>query len=204
VQTVNEHPQDPTAATTIDASNRRRLNVTQFGSVMAVTISLLALAVGAYQTRLMQAQARASVWPWLSIGYSVSDAGEKAGFMWQIENNGVGPARVESVTLSFDGKPLRRWAEALGQLYPEGIKGHDTAEINGTVLPPNSNRDTTIEALKILDAAQVKTFLAARDRFKMEICYCSVYDDCWKARWLVHKVQTVEKCETDGTIQFEE
>jgi hypothetical protein len=38
----------------------------------------------------------------------------------------------------------------------------------------------------------------------MEICYCSVYDDCWIARWQVSKVDPVERCDTAGKASFED
>jgi hypothetical protein len=37
----------------------------------------------------------------------------------------------------------------------------------------------------------------------MSICYCSVYDDCWIARRQSPVQESVERCETTGTKQFE-
>ena len=76
------------------------------GSIVAVAVSVFALALGAYQTRLMQSQARASVWPYLSIGYTYSSNTDKDAFIWTVNNNGVGPAKVESVVLTLDDKPV--------------------------------------------------------------------------------------------------
>jgi hypothetical protein len=41
-----------------------------------------------------------------------------------------------------------------------------------------------------------------RGRLGKEICYCSVYDECWVARFRKQKVDKVERCETAGTTQF--
>jgi hypothetical protein len=190
---------------TRDNSPRWTSTLAQFSSVLALSVSFLALAIGAYQTRLMQNQARASVWPSLAIGYTYNDAGENAGFTLQIDNNGVGPARIESVTITLDDKPIRHWEEVLKQLLPKGEVFVHISDVNGNVLPPNTNRETTIEALKITKPEQAKIFNEARDRFKMDICYCSVYDECWTAHWLQHKVQAVERCEVGkGGVEFEE
>jgi hypothetical protein len=188
-----------------DTSPRWTSTLAQFSSVLALSVSFLALAIGAYQTRLMQNQARASVWPFLAIGYLYNDAGANAGFTWQIENNGVGPARIESVTVTLDGQPIRHWNEVLKKVLPPGEAFVSINGVNGNVLPPNTNRETTIEAIKITKPEQAKIFYEARDRLKMDICYCSVYDECWTAHWQQHKVQAVERCEVGkGGVEFEE
>ena len=38
----------------------------------------------------------------------------------------------------------------------------------------------------------------------MDICYCSVYDECWVAHWQKTRVDAVARCETEGLVQFEE
>ena len=189
---------------TRDNSRRWTSTLAQFGSIIALSVSFLAFAIGAYQTRLMENQARASVWPFLAIGYLYNDAGANAGFTWQIDNNGVGPARIESVTVTFDDQPVRHWNEVLKKLLPQGEVFVSINGVNGNVLPPNTNRETTIEAIKITQPEQAKIFYEARNRFKMDICYCSVYDECWTAHWLQHKVQAVERCEMGkGGVEFE-
>lgn len=193
-----------------DRARRGRSRVVEASSALALVVSFLALSLSAYQarqmseqTRLMQSQARASVWPYLSIGYSLSDAGEKRGYIWQIDNDGVGPARIESVTMTLDGKPVRGWGDVFRALYGDATVGATYSQVYGKVLPPNTNRDTTIEAVHILDPAQARTFFDARDRLDMTICYCSVYDDCWIAHRQDPDVKRVERCERSG-VQFEE
>ncbi|QBB70454.1 hypothetical protein ELE36_08775 [Pseudolysobacter antarcticus] len=196
------------ASTAIDASNASRKSarlarIAEFGSVLALAISFLALATGAYQTRLMQSQAKASVWPYISIGYHYALRGTDAGFAWRIDNNGVGPARIESVALSLDDKPKRNWSEVFPVLFGHAEVKAGVSGFNGTVLPPNTNRETTIFAIKIEDLEQAKIFFDAQDRFKMSICYCSVYDECWVAQWLKHQVQPVDRCIVENTVQFQ-
>jgi len=193
-----------------DSLARKRSWIAELNSSIALLISLVALSLGAYQarlmneqTRLMQSQSRASVWPYLSIGYSINDIGEKRGCTWEIDNDGVGPARIESVTLSLDGKVLRDWQEVFHALFGDAQVPATYSQIYGKVLPPNTNRQTTIEALHLTDMEQAKAFFRAQDRFDMTICYCSVYDDCWIARRQQAEVQTVATCDAATTVQFE-
>jgi hypothetical protein len=189
----------------------KRALMTQFSSVLALGASFLALSIGAYQarimnvqTQLMQKQARAAVWPYISIGYSISDQGEKLGYTWQIDNDGVGPARIESVTMSLDGKPMHSWDEVFRAIFGNASVPATYTQFDGKVIAPNTNRETTIDAMRILTLEQAKVFYKAQDRFKMAICYCSVYDECWIANRQESQVQPVDRCDTAGTVQFEE
>jgi hypothetical protein len=193
-----------------EASARSRARFAEWGSFSALAVSFLALALSAYQaremsaqTRLMQSQARAGVWPYLSIGYSIDDVGEKPGYAFEIDNDGVGPARIESVRMTLDGKPVGTWREIFHAFFGDAPVAATYSKIYGKVLPPNTNRETTIEALRLSDIVQAKAFYAAQDRLEMTICYCSVYDDCWIARRSDPDVERVDRCDTSG-VQFEE
>jgi hypothetical protein len=170
---------------------------------VALVVSVFALALGGYQTRLMQSQARASVWPYLSIGSTYSSNTDKDGFIWSVNNNGVGPAKVGAVTVTLDGKPLQHWDEAMKQLGIVGLPSSATSSLSGEVIPPNTNRETTIQPIKINEREAAKIFKTAEGRFRMDICYCSVYDECWIAHWRKAKVDPVAQCDATG-VQFEQ
>jgi hypothetical protein len=71
------------------------------------------------------------------------------------------------------------------------------------VIPPNTNRETTIQSIKINEREAAKVFKEAEKRFRMDVCYCSVYDECWIAHWQNPKVDPVAQCDADG-VQFEQ
>jgi hypothetical protein len=164
-------------------------------SLLALAVSIFALAIGAWQTRLMQSQARASVWPHLSIGYTYNRGADENGFVWSVDNNGVGPARIETVSVTFDGKPMKNWHEVLAALgFHDGIRS-STTSFSGDVIPPSLNRETAIAAIRVNQAEPAAAFKAAVARFAIDVCYCSVYDDCWIAHWDRPKVDAVDRCE---------
>jgi hypothetical protein len=205
-------PRDAAAAadSATDRADRKRARITELGSIVALATSFLALSLSAYQarlmneqTRLMQSQSRASAWPYIAIGYRLSEEGENRGYTWQIGNDGVGPARIESVTMTLDGKPVRSWREIFRALYGDAEVTATFSQVYGRVLPPSTNRETTIDALHLTDMAQARAFFAAQDRFDMTICYCSVYDDCWIAHRRDPNVQPAARCEISGE-QFEQ
>jgi hypothetical protein len=172
-------------------------------SLLALAVSIFALAIGAWQTRLMQSQARASVWPHLSIGYTYNSNVDDNGFIWSIDNNGVGPAKIERVAVTLDGKPMKSWHDVLVALGFHGEMRVSTTSFSGDVIPPSLNRETAISAIRINQAGAASTFKNAVARFTMDICYCSVYDDCWVAHWQNPKVDAVAGCEARKEITFD-
>lgn len=178
-----------------------RFGSTNVSSVLALGVSLLALAIGAYQTRLMQDQARASVWPYLTIGTTYTNDLDKDGFVLQVDNFGIGPAKIGSVKLALDGKPQRSWDDVLEALDVKDAS-YSTSSLHGDVIPPNINRETTIGAIRINERKAAKLFHEADSRFTLEICYCSVYDECWISRWHRSGVEPVARC-TVPNVPFE-
>ena len=129
-----------------------RRDIGDIASFVAVSLSVLALAASAYQsmlmrdqTRLMQVESRASVWPSVAIGENDTHTPTEDQFTWRVDNNGVGPAKIESVQVSVDDKPYRNWKEISAVLVPDHPFHAQQSSINGTVLPASINRETTIE-----------------------------------------------------------
>ena len=182
--------------------SQKRIRISELTSALALAVSIFALAIGAWQTRLMQTQARASVWPHLSIGYTYNSNVDENGFLWHVDNNGVGPARIESVTLTLDGKPMKNWRDVLAALGFQREMRTSTTSLSGEVIPPSLNRETAIEAIRVNERDAASAFKAAVPRFRMEICYCSVYDDCWIAHWQTPKVDVVDRCDARANDVF--
>lgn len=187
-----------------DIARNRRPQLSNITSAIALAVSVFALAIGAWQTRLMQTQARASVWPYLSIGYTYSSDTDENAFIWRVDNNGVGPARVERVSLTLDAHPMKHWTDVLIALGFNGKLHLSTSSISGEVIPPSLNRETGINVIHINDRDVGAAFKNAVDRFRMDICYCSVYDDCWIAHWQETKIDAVDRCEEKATDTFED
>ena len=95
-------------------------------------------------------------------------------------------------------KPMKRWDEVFGALGVTTTPSTAMSSIGGEVIPPNTNRETTIAPIKVHEREAARLFKAAEKRFHMDVCYCSVYDDCWIAHWQQAKVDPVARCELAG------
>jgi hypothetical protein len=78
-----------------------------------------------------------------------------------------------------------------------------TTSFSGDVIPPSLNRETAIAAIRVNQADAAKAFKAAVPRFQMDVCYCSVYDECWVAHWQMPKVDAVARCNA-SVVSFED
>ena len=153
---------------------RSRWSIERYSAVFAVLVSLTTLALLVAQTRLMQTQARASVWPHVSIGFSSN----QTGFAWVVSNNGVGPAVTHAVQVHVDGKALPDWPSVLSALQINAKVG--ISQLSGTVLTPAENSRDLYEIMR-MQAGESATAMtaAAMTRVEIELCYCSIYEDCW-------------------------
>jgi hypothetical protein len=151
---------------------KRKRDWDAWAAVAASFAAVLALVVGAYTADLQRQQVRAQVWPRLQV----ARAEGRHIIAW---NKGTGPARVRSVRMEVNRRLVKNWDELLVALGHEP-KGYGQSQVNKTV----------ISAGERIDAFSGKDDEAGRALFKavfgdlrpigIEICYCSVLDQCWR------------------------
>jgi len=84
------------------ATGHRWLDITL--AISAVFISLVSLLLAIQHGRAMEKMVQVSSWPYVMVQNANANLDGSPRFsMWTI-NNGVGPARVESVEMFYDGK----------------------------------------------------------------------------------------------------
>ncbi len=91
-------------------SSLRPSRLDRWLSIAAGIGAICAVAVALYQAALAREQQRASAWPYLaqSNSYVVG-----LPYTRQVENQGVGPARVRSFEVLVDGRPVQTWDAAV-------------------------------------------------------------------------------------------
>jgi hypothetical protein len=142
----------------------------------------LSLAVATYNVYLQRQQVRAQVWPHLS--WSTTNVEHLA---YNVDNDGVGPARVVGARVSIDGKDMKDWREVLALIGArDPTLARDFNDVHSTligrVFPPGG----TIAAMTFtpVDGVankghRVADLEKAIGKLTIEICYCSTLDDCW-------------------------
>jgi len=180
---------------------RRRITPEMIAALSAVLIGVSALFVSIYQAsimreqqRIMFEQQRASVWPYLQVGTNHGDEGVEV----VVTNQGVGPARIRSVETTLDGAVVKNWGEVFSALLGNPRVPYNRRSINRRVLPP----EASVRILGI-NRAVAESIGRNFNNLDMMLCYCSVYDECWKTKWRGFGVEPVDTCELDEARQFE-
>lgn len=162
-------------------------------AVSALIVSLITAFASIYSAFIDRAYARSSVWPRLEI-HRTYDA-SKAYFSYGVNNKGTGPAVIKYAKLSYDNKALKSWPEYL-QMRSGRDVGHVQSHIGSKVLSAGES----IKPMETRDK-EIATLLADKDGLQIELCYCSIYDECWLAD-RTNEPTPVAQCTIDEKLRF--
>ncbi len=159
------------------APPRRRINIELLLGISATFLSLAALIVSIFQTRIAREQQQASVWPYIqTMGSSVDKE-----FHYGFGNKGVGPAIVRQFELVYRGKTYPDiktlfWKQ-IGVVTPGG-KGFSSVD-KGDVF--KSGEDIDLLVVTQSDSVIQEVSEMIRDTsFHLRIRYADVYGNCWQ------------------------
>jgi hypothetical protein len=179
-------------------TGRRWLDITLALSAMFVSAISLIVAVEHGQT--MERLVAANSWPFLSYGAGILTIDGIRTLHMHLSNTGVGPAKIESVELRWKGV-----AYGNDQDFLKACCGFDQTAgtpFDSDLLPHQVLRaGEQIKFLGFKQSASPAVFAAlnramlSRD-LQLNICYCSIFDDCWKAdlTLLTLKPDTAQAC----------
>jgi hypothetical protein len=146
----------------------------------AVLISAISLQVAVNANRTQERLLAASTWPSMQFGTGNRlDDGTQA-ITLSLENAGVGPARVRSVRVRHEGvvmpfsDALLRACCAQGQGNVSVISSDPVR-----VLVPGESATFLRYDSAGTDDPVFATLNRERWNIEVEVCYCSVLDDCW-------------------------
>jgi hypothetical protein len=188
-------------------TGHRRLDIALALSAMFVSVISLVIAVvhGRTMERMADANARmveATSWPFVQFNtHNVDDHGDPL-VRLVLTNEGVGPARIETFELWWNGQPmsspkallnaccLTTPAEreqkpgtvmGIGLAAPSILRAGDHVDFFTMMGSPN-NHDLW------------SRFNVERDKITTRICYCSVFDECWSGTGTTTKADRVGSC----------
>jgi len=184
-------------------TGRRWLDLTL--ALSAMFVSIVSLAVAVHHGNAMDRLVAANSWPFLMYGTSSLDAQGKRRISLRVENDGVGPARVQTFEVWWQGQPVSTAPELLARCCMTDSKAPvdpATARTLDLVIGQIASR--------VIRAGEEETFLSlalndanadiwhrldvARLRLKMRACYCSVFDECWETDLEQTTAKRVRSC----------
>lgn len=102
---------------------------------------------------------------------------------------------IKYAKLSYNNKTLKSWPEYL-QMRSGRDVGHTQSHIGSKVLSAGES----IKPLETRDK-EVATLLANEDGLQIELCYCSIYDECWLVE-RENKPSPIAQCTIDDKHRF--
>lgn len=185
-----------------------RLNFETVGSITAMVVGVCALFIAWDQAQIMRKQQHASVLPVVNISSGFSSAGAENVLKLSIENVGIGPALIESAVLTVSGKNIAGWDDMKTHFLPEALHNNYTSSFDTTigVLAAGKQRNVmTISWTRTDDSDDAfshlksSVFAAAETSPDFSVCYCSVFDRCWRTAALGDSTPVpVDECANKG------
>ena len=160
-------------------------------SISAIFISFLTLIIFIYQTNLLSKQNSLSILPYLELSTSNNSGDHK--FIISLENHGVGPAIIESVTMKYKGETydLADYENELFTFFAsiepalDSIVDVSFATIDkGLAIPANTEYNVLTVRNSMKD---YELMVQTLTRFLSEgLDYEIVYKSIQNERWIIH------------------
>lgn len=190
MQSPDDHP--PTLNESQPAAAETGGRQWSVGAIVAITISIAALLISILEVTNERSGLRAEAWPYLEFRSRYNSEG----FAILLTNKGVGPARVRAMVTELDQQPIENLDDAILQtLGPEDAFSY---EFYGSSNPAPGvlSPDEVVSAFSVpWDRRSRRLIEAWSERFTAEVCYCSVYDECWISRLDGGDPEPTRQCE---------
>jgi len=148
----------------------RKINTQLIIAISALVIGLFTVFIYIYQANIMAKQHQDSVWPYVNTGHSVNPS---EGYSIRIDNKGIGPAIVKSMSIKLDGKEYSSWKGLMNSIGLDSIQ-YSCSGVS--VLSPGETQ--TIFNVQNYDNAKI--VWEKLKSIDIIAIYCSIHDECWK------------------------
>ena len=155
----------------------------------AMSISLMTLVIFIYQTNLIREQNRLSVTPRLSFNEQELQNDTTTLISFEMRNNGLGPAIVDSIAIIFHGERYKADYRAFFRTHTPEL--YQFIRIPNTVLTSAGEAVPAGESLQMFIASVPRAYREMLEKsrengelkdFDVEVFYSSIYQQQWKIR----------------------
>jgi hypothetical protein len=166
--------------------------------ISAVSISFISLFLAIANGRAMERLVQSNSWPFVQMGTSNVDPDGAPHVRFDIANKGVGPARIETLEVTYNGTPINKPRALL-----DSMLGRVTAPSHPHIILSSVVRnvlaakehitffDVKPEDLSAEDYAAIDVGL---QKLEFLACYCSVFDECWMTDSRKRQPEKVKQC----------
>jgi hypothetical protein len=151
-------------------------------AVSAVFISLMSLVLAIQHGRAMEKMVEMSSWPYLELAFSTVKEDRTPRIAMMLLNRGVGPAKVESVEVWYNGVPQPDSKSLIRAMLKITDPAREIrvfkSDIVRSVLPARETVNLFDVALDYFSPEEYQTLRNELTHTTTRVCYCSVFDEC--------------------------
>ncbi|MGZ5202835.1 MAG: hypothetical protein ACXWC4_23980 [Telluria sp.] len=173
--------------------------------VAATIVSLVSLWLGLHSAHSMEKLVAANSYPYVELMRSMATAAPLPGsdrparmVSYQLDNNGVGPARIEWVEMRFKDKPVADITELLDACCKAAAYNYDGLNrrggIEGALVRPGASVVMFSWIEQAVPNPHFEALHRQLDSVDWSACYCSVFDECYVRTSEGRKPEPVKQC----------
>lgn len=154
----------------------KKLNTNSLVAFSAVFISLCALLISIQEIRIMREQQKATMYPYLTIGYKYN----REGFGVELKNSGNGLAKINSYKVFNDSIYFNNWLEVLKTYSPNSKSiGYNNITTSGNIRNLMISPNETKELIFIKWNEETRALQPLLESIKITIDYESLLGEHW-------------------------
>jgi len=115
---------------------------------------------------------------------------------WRMVNNGLGPAIIQWFSVTIDGQPYSDW-RSFGSVF--GISDY-LFNIPGPGTQFGAN--ASINLFFVKPSPHFETLIKNYSRVEMDLCYCSLFDQCWLTTNKYTRPTKSDSCKKKPDVYF--
>jgi hypothetical protein len=149
----------------------------------ALLVSIASIIIAIQNESNMRRLVTANSWPYIALNQGNEKDGE-AVVHFDVRNAGIGPATLEKLVVTYDGRPVRTSVE-LVKLCCAGAGGFDAIQrasidvVQGRVFTPREETSFFSVRKSDTDGSMWEKLNVERFKLGMSVCYSSVFGEHW-------------------------
>lgn len=171
-------------------------------ALSAFLVSIISLWLAVHHGQTMEKLVASNSYPNIDVDFSNGIGFEQRGYVLSLQNTGIGPARIQSVTAQFQGKPVTGLRDMLAVCcdYDPALaklQYFNIDDVRGALIPAGRG----VELFRWPRSGVEGELAAVFDRFdrhraelEVTVCYCSVFDECYRRSSSGREPVSVEAC----------
>jgi hypothetical protein len=178
-------------------------------AITALVTSVSSIAIAVHHGHIMEMLVQANSLPFMQGGFSDVTPEDQKVLSLDLLNRGVGPAHEQSLRVKVDARYVRSVKELIAASLGPEQSGQAQGSLHGmfnrvrTRFIPGGQSQFVFRLPRTQENAQLWDLLAkAQDRWDVEFCYCSVFEECWEVRGIWKEPVHIKQCRRDEAREF--